>query len=136
MKLWKTPFSVTSCHGTMGWFSKRNAQQRDEEPRIDTSGTLLTETAEQVSRLIYDMQQLRIEWSDTLDKIVRYQAKQAARDRRELQKLAGETNGAEGIPTLGGVPFVDPAPNESDPDAQRAAEKAALWRQYRNQRGH
>lgn len=77
--------------------------------------------------MAYDQQQLRIEWADTLDKIQRWAARQAARDRHALEKLAAQ--GGEGAGMDGGQ-IVAPTAAET-----REQQKARLRAQLRAQRG-
>lgn len=98
-------------------FTRQNRQQPDEIPAEEAPPGL----TERVERLEYELQQLRLEWADTMDKINRWAARQAARDRHALQRLAEA--GSEGGEGSGSTP----APNGALNGAQtREQQKAAL----------
>jgi len=72
-------------------------------------------TRQELTELKTDLQGIRMEWADTLSKINRWAAKEAARQRRALEAS---------LPDDGEQPVPDPASDED-----RGAEgKLALWR--------
>jgi hypothetical protein len=103
----------------------QNGHREPSEPPTAEPGTL----AARVSHLESELSTLRLEWSETLDKLGRWASRQSARDRRrvdrDLDQLAGDSPEThEDAPqAANGVP----ADNGSLID--RVSRKAALRRQ-------
>lgn len=120
----------------MSWYWPWNRQQTPSEPPAAAAAPppapLDGSLEARLSQLTAELAGLRLEWSETLDKLGRWASRQAARDRRrvdrDLDQLSEGSESHEDTPgdTNGGGPGVVEAQTSR---GGRAALKAALWRQ-------
>lgn len=99
----------------MRLFSRQNRQEAPEQGAEEVEPSLV----QRIDQVEAQMRALLLEWADVMDKINRWAARTAARERHALAKLASEP---EEAPTGTDVP----APMQVSPDEQRRQQKAAL----------
>jgi hypothetical protein len=114
-------------------FTPRNRQRTPSEPPVSPDGQLPTTplgASGTAPATQADLEVLRLEWAEVLDKLARWSSRQSARDRkrvnRELDQLDEGSEAHEDAPgdTNGGGAEVDTPPSMNG--AQRAAYKAQL----------
>jgi hypothetical protein len=114
-------------------FTPRNRQETPSEPPASPGAPLPTTPADAGGAAFAtqgDLEVLRLEWAEVLDKLARWTSRQAARERRrvesDLNQLAEGSEALQDAPgdPNGGGPGVDAPPSLNGP--QRAALKAQL----------